>query len=83
MNEIILPASVKTIGDNAFGQNVQWGDISVYIYAEVPPEGNGNIPQRNELKIYVPEKSVEMYKKTVLFFINSRIINCLLQRVVI
>ena len=63
LNEIILPASVKTIGDNAFGQNVQWGDISVYIYAEVPPEGNGNIPQRNELKIYVPEESVELYKK--------------------
>ena len=63
LNEIILPASVKTIGENAFGQNVWWGNTSVYIYAEVPPEGNGNIPQRNELKIYVPEESVELYKK--------------------
>lgn len=66
LNEIILPASVKTIGEKAFGQNVWWGNYgkitSVYIYAEVPPEGNGDIPQRNELKIYVPKKSVEMYK---------------------
>ena len=62
LTNIEIPSNVKNIGKDAFSSNDNLS--SVTIHATNPPTTDTPFPKNNNLKIYVPENSVNKYKTT-------------------